>query len=85
MCGYHSPGFGGVLLELKEDIPDWDHFLHRWTSEKLMGILLDVKLFIYNQKNYPVLSKAHQFAVKEFMKQNPKFILRGKHPNDDLD
>ena len=85
LCSYHTTGLGGVLLEFDEDLPDWEHYLQRWTSEKVFGILLDTRVFMFNQKNFPVLSIAHQHACKEFMKQNVRFVLRGKDPNDDLD
>ena len=47
--------------------------------------MLDVQAFISNSKGFPVLSKKHQEVCKEFMKQQSAFILRGRHPTDNLD
>ena len=40
--------------------------------------------FISNQKGFPVLSKAHQLMVKEFMKIQARFVLQPRRNNDDL-
>lgn len=83
LCG-HTGGLQ-LILELGADLAPWEAFNKRWTGEKLFGVQLDVGVFVLNQKGFPVLARAHQETVKALMKQNVNFILRGKHPNDDLD
>lgn len=83
LCGHYN-GLS-VILSLGADLPSWDHFNSRWTGDKIFGVQIDTSSFLSNQKGFPVLAKAHQETFKEFMKQNVHFILRGKHPNDDLD
>jgi protein arginine N-methyltransferase 5 len=74
-----------VILHLQADLPDYDTFLKRWFGDKVFAIQLDSSAFLQNTKGFPVLSKKHQDACKEFMKSQVKFILRSRHPNDNLD
>lgn len=46
---------------------------------------IETATYLTNQKGHPVLSKAHQEVCKLLMKKKAHFILKGKHPNDNLD
>lgn len=59
--------FLSVLLVLEADLPD-RRIIDRFYGEKLYGVQLAVSAFINNQKGHPVLSKAHQAVVKQFMR-----------------
>ena len=59
--------FLSVLLVLEADLPD-RRIIDRFYGEKLYGVQLPVSAFINNQKGHPVLSKAHQAVVKQFMR-----------------
>mmetsp|Transcript_41063 Transcript_41063/g.39565 ORF Transcript_41063/g.39565 Transcript_41063/m.39565 type:complete len:191 (+) Transcript_41063:467-1039(+) len=85
LCDFHPFGIHGVLIELDSEVPNWEKFMKRWLSEQVVGLLLDVSIFVENNKHNPVLPKAHQSICKEFMKNNVRFVLRGKHPNDNLE
>ncbi|CDW76653.1 protein arginine n-methyltransferase [Stylonychia lemnae] len=83
LCGHYN-GLQ-IILQFGANLPSWDSFSKRWTGDKIFGVQLDTDSFLTNQKGYPVLSKAHQETFKWLMKQNVNFILKGKHPSDDLD
>ena len=71
------------LIELGSDLPD-PNILMRFFGEKVSGVQLSVNTFISNQKGFPVLSKAHQIMVKQFMKIQARFVLQPRRNNDDL-
>ena len=84
LCSHYT-GLQIILCFDDADLPPWDHFLERWTGEKIFGVQLHVDLFIDNSKGFPVLALNHQLIMKQLMKQNVNFVLRGRHPSDDLD
>jgi hypothetical protein len=49
----------GIVIELEGNLPDWETYLKRWTSEKVYGMILDHGIFLSNAKGYNVLSKNH--------------------------
>jgi hypothetical protein len=56
LVGYASVG---IVIELEGNLPDWETYLKRWTSEKVYGMILDHGIFLSNAKGYNVLSKNH--------------------------
>jgi protein arginine N-methyltransferase 5 len=82
LCG-HFPGIQ-LILDLQADLPSWEKFNERWTGDKIYAIQLDTSIFTQNTKGFPVLSKKHQETCKRFMKQQTRFILRSRHPNDSI-
>ena len=67
------------MLVIGTDLPSAS-LIYRFFGEKVYAIQLSTSTFISNQKGFPVLSKAHQSIVKQFMKIQAKFVLQPKHP-----
>ncbi|CAO3664125.1 unnamed protein product [Rhizopus stolonifer] len=64
-----------VALELTPELAK-DELLDIWLAEPLGEIIIPSDLFIYNDKGYPVLKKAHQhFLKKVLQKMEPDVIL----------
>ena len=83
LCG-HTQGLQAIL-EFGSDLPDFEAYLKRWTGEKIYAVQLHTKVFLSNAKGFPVLSKKHQQVCKYLMRLQVRFILRSRHPNDNLD
>lgn len=64
-----------VALELSADIPSEEEIL-RWLGEPVDMLIIPADIFINNSKNYPVLSKAHQSIVSQFLNMNLKLGIK---------
>jgi len=54
-------------LELPEKLPD-DKYLQRWLGEPVKVLIIPTKIYQTNQRDYPVLSKAHQKFIQKLMR-----------------
>lgn len=57
----------GLLLELPADLPEED-VVSRWLSEPVSCLALSTQLFVTNSKGFPILSRAHQHVLRQFLK-----------------
>lgn len=64
-----------MALELSSDLPPQEEIL-RWLGEPVEILILRSDIFILNKKNYPVLSRAHQAVVLEFLNMGAHLILK---------
>lgn len=64
-----------IALELSADLPSREHIL-RWLGEPLELLIIHSDIFILNRKNYPVLSKAHQAVVIQFIRMGVNLALK---------
>lgn len=48
----------------------------RWLGEPVEAVIISADTFVLNKKNYPVLSKAHQRVVLEFLNMGASIVLR---------
>lgn len=69
-----------VLLEIGSTIPD-KTVIDRWCSEPLAAVIVPTSIWLTNPSGYPVLSKAHQALVKQFLRYNVQVIVRGSLRN----
>jgi len=68
-------GFG-VFLEFSEDLPD---SMNRWFGETIKAVALPTEIFVSNEKNLPILIKAHQDLVIKLFYFKTNFIIMGKN------
>ena len=47
-------------------------------GEPVRMVVVPVNVFLTNSKGFPVLSRAHQLVVKQLMKFDPQFAIKGK-------
>ena len=83
LCGHHT-GIT-VILHFQANLPDLAGYTRRWIGEQVFAVQFDTSSYVSNTKGFPVLSKAHQELCRTFMKKKSHFILKGKHPSDNLD
>lgn len=75
-----------VALELNGDLPDQE-ILNRWLGEPIVMLILPTSVFLTNASNFPVLSKAHQYFVRDInfrMAHNFSFIISGNNLHGDI-
>ena len=75
----------GLALELTADLPDAPE-IARWLGEPVRCLVIPTHLFITNKKGFPVVSKAHQTVIRQFLRQKTRILITGAqdHPNCDL-
>jgi len=66
----------GVALEVSADLPSQEK-INRWLGEPIHCLILSTSLFLTNKKGYPVLSKAHQSLIRQFMPLNVQIVISG--------
>lgn len=64
-----------LALELSTDVPTEEEIL-RWLGEPVEIIIIPADVFINNSKNYPVLSKAHQSILSQFLNMNSHLAIK---------
>lgn len=64
-----------LVLELCEDVPTTDA-MQRWLGEPIECVVVHSKLFIRNRNNYPVLTRAHQEILAQFIGNNAHFMIK---------
>eukprot|EP00943_MAST-04B_sp_MAST-4B-sp1_P006048 g6048.t1 len=67
-----------VCLVIGKHVPSNPLLLKRWFGEPVKAALIDVNAFLPNEQGYPVLSRLHQFYIKELFAHNVQFILTGR-------
>lgn len=70
-----------VALEFTADIPD-KSVVYRWLGEPVDAIILSSNIFLTNQNNYPVLSKAHQELLVLFHRTTGCHFILKVNPED---
>lgn len=73
----------GLALELGEKIPD-ENEIQRWLGEPVKCLIISTSLFITNQRDFPVLSRAHQELIRRFLPLDVQYIIRGRNHHGDL-
>lgn len=76
LTGHNSRLF--VALEITEDLPDSIEDMKLWTAESVKAIILPTRLFIENNKGYPVLPKEHQCLLSILLQSKIHVIFRGR-------
>ncbi|KAL5962050.1 Protein arginine N-methyltransferase 5 [Taenia solium] len=66
----------GLLLEVPTDLPE-EGVVSRWLSEPVSCLALSTHLFITNSKGFPILSRAHQHVLRQFLKINSQVLIMG--------
>lgn len=64
-----------LALELSSDIPTSEE-LHRWLGEPIHVLIIPANVFIMNSSNCPVLSRAHQEVLLQFIRHNINFAIK---------
>lgn len=64
------------MLEMTSDLPSNEEML-RWLGEPVRCLVISTSIFLTNKKGFPVLSKAHQVALKAFAGINVQVIITG--------
>lgn len=67
----------GIVLSLTKYVPTDDE-ISRWIGEPVQALLINIDIFIPNQKGYPVLTKEHENILKIGIQQKWTIILSGK-------
>lgn len=67
-----------VALEMSADLPSEEELL-RWLGEPVEMLIIPSDIFINNPKNYPVLSKAHQSVVMQFLNQKSHLCIKANN------
>lgn len=62
-------------------MPDFEE-IDRWLGEPIGCVILKSKTFLTNPAGFPVLSKAHQKVVKDFLLRQVPFVITGSAPED---
>ncbi|RMZ94869.1 arginine N-methyltransferase 5 [Brachionus plicatilis] len=72
----------GLALEMTNDLPEDENEIERWYSEPIRMIIIPTSLFLTNKSGFPVLSKAHQKFINQFLKLDIDFVIEGanRHP-----
>ena len=55
-----------LALQIPKDLPSKE-LMRQWFAEPVRILLCNTEVFLLNNKGYPVLSKAHQQLVNDFM------------------
>lgn len=66
----------GVALEVTPDIPSAEE-INRWLGEPVRSLIIPTSLFLTNKKGYPVLSRAHQNLLRQFVPLNVQAVVTG--------
>lgn len=64
-----------VALEMTADLPSAEELL-RWNGEPVHILIIPSDIFIANASNFPVLSKAHQSVLMQFLKHNVNLAVK---------
>ncbi len=64
--------------ELSDDLFSDPSILQRWCGEPIRAVILPTRIFLTNQKQFPVLSKRLQMFLKSLMKYKLHIILKGR-------
>jgi protein arginine N-methyltransferase 5 len=64
-----------VALEIGPDLPEDKELLDRWFAEPIGCLILPTSTFLTNKQGYPVLSKAHQQVVRQYLPRNPYVVI----------
>lgn len=62
-------------MELSSDLPE-PKDLYRWLGEPVDVLVIRADLFVMNRNNYPVLSRAHQIVVQQFLNIGSNLALK---------
>lgn len=73
----------GLALELSNRLPE-PHQLKRWLGEPVKCLIIPTKLFITNQRDFPVLSRAHQELIRQFLSLDVQYLIKGKNRHGDF-
>jgi protein arginine N-methyltransferase 5 len=65
-----------LALELTADLPDAED-IERWLGEPIKCLVIPTHLFMTNKKGFPVLPKAHQVAIRQFLRQKTQILITG--------
>nr|CAG4641509.1 EOG090X028A [Eurycercus lamellatus] len=65
-----------LALELTADLPD-SVSVERWLGEPVKCLVIPTHLFMTNKKGFPVLSKAHQSVIRQFLGQKTQILITG--------
>lgn len=68
----------GLALELGEQLPE-ECEVQRWLGEPVKCLIISTSLFITNQRDFPVLSRAHQELIRRFLALDVQYIIRGRN------
>lgn len=70
-----------LALEMADDLPDWEE-IDRWLGEPIGCLIIKSKTFLTNSAGFPVLSKAHQKVINQFLLRQIPFVISGSAPED---
>lgn len=73
----------GLALEMSHELPS-DLEMDRWLGEPVKCLIINTNLFLTNQKDYPVLSRAHQDVIRKFLPLDVQYIIKGKNHHGDI-
>lgn len=66
----------GLALEVTADIPSAEE-ITRWLGEPVRSLIIPTSLFLTNKKGYPVLSRAHQNVLRQFVPLGVQAVVTG--------
>lgn len=72
---------GLVLQVTKEELDE--RKLKRWLGEPVKALVVDTGLFLTNKKGYPVLPRALQSLIREFVHLDVQVIIEGRARSKD--